>query len=312
MGELPELAGLSPAERSVCLGLGIERIRADREPDAVGLAERAAHEALAAAGLGAQDADALIVVESRAPQTLLSSEATRLQELLGARDALTFTVGGLGCVSLTPALLTARGLLAADPELDHVLVAHGSTPAMRGRYRHPVTVNGDGGGALVLSRTGSVRLLDIVQETNGKYWDLFQVAYRDLPSGSWRERCQDPATYSFRLAVETRNRLTGLLEGLLKRNGMTRRDVAGYVTQNLSSGSFGFTEESLGVHILPACRDNLREFGHLGPNDVFLNLYTALERKELAEGDRAVLINVSPVAAWSLLLVEIGAGESTQ
>ncbi|MEU2775685.1 hypothetical protein ABZ646_22795, partial [Streptomyces sp. NPDC007162] len=62
---------------------------------------------------------------------------------------------------------------------------------------------------------------------------------------------------------------------------------------------------------MPACRENLRQYGHLGPNDVFLNLRTALDRKELAPGDLAVLINVSPVAAWSLLLVETGSQEGT-
>ncbi|WP_078620593.1 MULTISPECIES: beta-ketoacyl-[acyl-carrier-protein] synthase family protein [Streptomyces] len=304
---LPELSDLTPAERGVLAGLGIEHIRADDVPDAAALATGAAKRALATAGLTAAEVRALVVVESRAPQTLLSSEATRIQELLGARDAVTFSVGGLGCVSIAPALLTARGLLAADPDLGHVLVTHGSTPATPGRYRHPVTVNGDGGGALLLSRTGPVRVLDSVQETDGRYWNLFEVAFRDVPSAQWRERCQEPAVYSFQLAVQTRNRLTTLLDKLLARHGMTRTDVAGYLTQNLSVGSFGFTEESLGITVLPACRDNLREYGHLGPNDVFFNLYTALERKELGEGDRAVLINVSPVAAWSVLLVEIGA-----
>ncbi|MFH8407229.1 3-oxoacyl-ACP synthase [Streptomyces sp. NPDC018019] len=304
---LPEPADRTPAERGVLAGLGIDRIRADDVPDGVSLATGAARRALAAAGLTAEEVRALVVVESRAPRTLLSSEATRVQELLGARDAVTFAVGGLGCVSIAPALLTARGLLAADPDLGQVLVVHGSTPATPDRYRHPVTVNGDGGGALVLSRTGPVRVLDCVQETDGRYWDLFEVAFRDVPSERWRERCKDPAVYSFQLAVQTRNRLSTLLDKLLARHGMTRGEVAGYITQNLSLGSFGFTEESLGITVLPACRDNLREFGHLGPNDVFFNLYTALERKELAEGDRAVLINVSPVAAWSVLLVDIGA-----
>ncbi|WP_242587237.1 3-oxoacyl-ACP synthase [Streptomyces sp. MST-110588] len=312
MAELPETAGLGPAERGVALGLGIERVRADDSVDAVTLAERAARGALAAARLTPQDADALIVVESRAPQTLLSSEATRLQHLLGADRAITFSVGGLGCVSLTPALLAARGLLAADPATRHVLVAHGSKPATPGRYRHPVTVNGDGGQALVLSRTGPVRLLDIVQETNGAYWDLFHVAFRDRPTARWREECQDPAAYSFRLAIETRNRLRALLGGLLERNGMCPGDITGFISQNLSVGSFGFTEEALDVKLLPVCRENLREYGHLGPNDIFLNLYSAVERKELAVGDRAVLINVSPVAAWSLLLVEIGDLELTE
>jgi 3-oxoacyl-[acyl-carrier-protein] synthase III len=325
---LPELASLGESERRTCLALGIESVRADDSLNPAALGELAAREALERAGLPARDLGALIVVEPRAPETLLSSEATRLQHLLGAERAVTFSVGGLGCVSITPALLAARGLLCADRELGDVLVVHGSKPAGPGRYRHPVTVNGDGGQALLLSagapagRHGvtaatdgvpgpsaapvPITLMDIVQETNGEHWDLFHVEYRDRPAGEWREACRDTATYSFRLAMESRGRLSGLLDGLLERNGLKPGDVRGYVSQNLSAAGFTFTEESLGIQLMRVCRENLRRLGHLGPNDVFLNLYTAIERGELAEGDHAVLINVSPVAAWSVLLVGIG------
>lgn len=313
VADLAEPASLGESERRTCLALGIESVRADDGLGPTALGELAAREALGRAGLAARDLGALIVVEPRAPETLLSSEATRMQHLLGAERAVTFTVGGLGCVSITPALLAARGLMCADRDLGEALVVHGSKPAAAGRYRHPVTVNGDGGQALLLSRGDSgrppVRLLDIVQETNGEHWDLFHVEYRDRPTDEWREVCRDTSTYSFRLAMESRGRLSGLLSGLLERNGLKPGDVRGHLSQNLSAAGFTFTEESLGIDILPACRENLRRYGHLGPNDVFLNLYTAIERGELAEGDHAVLINVSPVAAWSVLLVEIGPQE---
>jgi 3-oxoacyl-[acyl-carrier-protein] synthase III len=306
IADLPELATLNRRERDTLGRLGIERLCVDDELSDHDLAVRATREVMARSGLGPADVDALIVVESRAPRQLLTSEATRLQEAVEAHRALAFSVGGLGCATLTPALLAARGLLAADEELTHVLVAHGSKPATPGRYRHPVTLNGDSGQALVVGRTGPVRVLDVVQETNGAYWDLFRVAYRDRPVADWREECRDPATYSFRLAMESRNRLRDLLRRLLDRNGMRQRDVSAFIGQNLSAGGLAFTQDALGVELIPSCHENLRNYGHLGPNDVLLNLYSGLESKEVAEGERAVLINVSPVAAWSLLLVEIG------
>ncbi|WP_240554210.1 3-oxoacyl-[acyl-carrier-protein] synthase III C-terminal domain-containing protein [Streptomyces niveiscabiei] len=301
---LPALAEPAGDRERTLRGLGIETVRVAEGTDATELAERAAREALRRGGIDGPELGGLIVVEQRAPGKLLSSEVTRLQRLLGAERALAFSVGGLGCVSVTPALLAARGLLAADPDLRDVLVVHGSTPASPYRYRHPVTVNGDGGQALLVSRSGALRVLDIAQETNGAYWDLFHVDYRDRPSAEWREECADLPGYSFRLAVETRDRLTAMLRTLLERNGMTPADVRGYVSQNLSAGGHAFTEEVLGIELLGVCRENLRRYGHLGPNDVFLNLHTALERGEFTEGDRVVVINVSPVAAWSLLLIE--------
>jgi 3-oxoacyl-[acyl-carrier-protein] synthase III len=308
---IADVRTLDETERATRDALGIDTVRADDRLSSVTLAERAALRALEQAGLDARDLGALVTVESRVQETFLSSEATRLQHWLGADNATTFSVGGLGCVSITPALLTARGLLAADPALDHVLVVHGSKPAAALRYRHPVTVNGDAGQALLLSRSGRTRVLDIAQLTNGRYWDLFHVDYRDRPTTQWREQCTEPSTYTFRLAMETRNRLSAMLDDLLRRNGIGRGDIAGFVSQNLSAGSFTFLEDALDIELLPACRENLRQYGHLGPNDVFLNLCTALDRKELAPGGLAVLINVSPVAAWSLLLVETGSQEDT-
>ncbi|WP_138958032.1 ketoacyl-ACP synthase III family protein [Streptomyces sp. YIM 121038] len=311
VAELPGLAELGDGERETCARLGIDEVRADETLSAFDLAVRAARQTLSEARLDAAELGALVLIDARVPDTLMSSAATRLQALLGAERALTFSVGGLGCVSLTPALLTARGLLAADGDLDHVLVVHGSKPPTPLRYRHPVTVSGDGGAAAVISRRGPVRVLDVVQETNGAHWDLFRVDYRDRPTARWREECRDIPQYSFRLAVESRIRLRALHQRLLDRNNLVPGDISRYLSHNLSEGTFRFTEEALGIKISTACFDNLRHYGHLGPNDVLLNLRTELDRGGLAEGQRAVLLSASPVAAWSLLLVEIGDGATT-
>jgi 3-oxoacyl-[acyl-carrier-protein] synthase-3 len=303
-----ELPSLSDAERATCGALGIDRVPADDTLTAADLAARAGRRALATAGLDARDVDVVLTVEPRAPQTLVSSEATRLQEVLGAGRAMAFSVGGLGCASLTPALLAASGLLRADPDLANVLVLHGSKPATPGRYRHPVTVNGDSGGALLLGRRGPIRIRDILLETNGAYADLFQVEYRAEPFPSWREECTDQATYSFRLAVETRNRLRSLVTRLLDRNGFAPADITCYLTQNLSTAAFRNWSEAIGAPISPVCPENLARYGHLGPNDVFFNLSSVCEKGQFTGGDRAVLLNISPAAAWSALLVTTDGG----
>ncbi|WP_260334731.1 3-oxoacyl-ACP synthase [Streptomyces beigongshangae] len=307
VGELPELAALTPAQRRTCLALGIDRVPADDGLDAVELAVRAARQALAEAGLSPDELDALIVVDSRAPEAFAVSEATRTQALLGAGRALAFSVGGLGCTSVVPGLLAARGLLAADPDVRHVLVTHGSKPAAPHRYRHPVTVYGDSGQALVVARDGPVRILDILAETSGAYWDLFRVDFRDRPYERWREECTDIPRYSFELAMESRNRIRGLYRRILDRNGRLPSDIRYHITQNMSAGSFRFHAEVLGVAVDEACPDNLRRYGHLGPNDVLFNLYSALARDGTDGAAEAVLLNASPSASWSAMLVESGA-----
>jgi 3-oxoacyl-[acyl-carrier-protein] synthase III len=308
VADLPELATLTEQELAVCTALGIDRVSADDDIGAVELAARAGRRALAGAGLEPTDIDVLVTVESRAPDTLVSSESTRLQEALGVKRAMAFSVGGLGCASITPALLTARGLLAADPDIVHILVVHGSKPATKRRYRHPVTVNGDSGGALVVSRQGPIRVRDILLETNGEYSDLFRVPYRDRIYDQWEENCTDLPGYSFRLAVETRNRLRALTARLLERNGLGRDDISCHISQNLSVGAFRSYEDALGMKIAGSCFDNLARHGHLGANDVFFNLSSAISRGELAVGGHAIALNVSPAAGWSVLLIDTGSG----
>lgn len=308
VADLPELAEYSEIETETCLNLGIGTVRGS-SMSTVDLAVNAARQTLSKAEMSARDVDAMVVVESRAPESLLASETTRVQALLGATRAVTFSVGGLGCVSLTPAFHAARGLLA-DEDIENVLVVHGSRPPTPRRYRHPVTVSGDGGQAMLLGRSGPIRILDVLQHSNGDYWDLFTVDFRDRPTASWREDCADLPKYSFKLAVETRNHLRRLYKKLLDRNGLTSSDVDCHVGQNLSAGGHRFTEETLSVELAKVCYENLRNYGHLGPNDMLVNLTSAIESGELPEGGRAVMFGASPVAAWSLVLVQNGDAEA--
>jgi 3-oxoacyl-[acyl-carrier-protein] synthase-3 len=98
----------------------------------------------------------------------------------------------------------------------------------------------------VVSRDGPVRIRDLLVETSGAYWDLFQVDYRDRPSFRWREECTSYPRHSFQLAVETRNRLQALAGRALRGNGLR------------------------------------------------------------PDGGRALVLNASPAAAWSVLVVENG------
>lgn len=305
VSRLPEWADLGDAERAVWSGLGIESAAVAESATATDLAAVAARRALAAASTSEADVDVVITVEPRAPEALISSDATRLQAALGARRAMAFSVGGLGCASLTPALLTAAGLLR-DPGVRTVLVAHGSKPATSRRYRHPVTIYGDAGGALVLTRTGDTRVRDVLLETNGDYADLFRVPYRDRPFAQWREECADPVAYALRLARETRDRLRDLTARLLARNSLTPSDVTCYVAQNLSAPSHDFYAEILDAPLAPSCGANLVRYAHLGPNDTFHNLHTA----DVPPGSRVVLLDTSPAAAWSAVLVETGADDA--
>jgi 3-oxoacyl-[acyl-carrier-protein] synthase-3 len=168
-----------------------------------------------------------------------------------------------------------------------------------------VTINGEGAIGVVVDRGQRWRILDLDLETNGEYWDLFSVDYQDVPPEDWVEACASPRDYSFKLAVESRNRFRALTDGMLARHGLVAADVDHWVMQNLSEGAFRFYEGFFSIAFARACWDNLRAHGHLGSMDVPLNLATGLESGEFRPGQRVMVLNNSPVAAWSTMLLEV-------
>lgn len=301
---LPDLPDLPSAHRELVAKLGIDEIRDAGELTEIDLAEQAAHSALTRAGLAASDLDGLILVQGRAPQYLMASEATRLQDRIGARDAFVTSVGDLGCVSSSAALSVGAGLLAAHPSWQTVLIAMGVRSPTAARFRHPMTVLGDGAQAVVLTRKGPgrFRMLDHALHSDGRYADLFRIRYRDVSEEDWLEECTDPNVYSFQLALESRKRFAELVRLVLDRTGTDPGMLGGYVLQNLSAGSLAFWSEALEAKFLAPCERNVREYGHVGPVDVLFNLDCAYN--ELRAGDRVLVLNSSPVAAWSCALFE--------
>ena len=323
--DLPERATLPPGCRDHLLSLGIDRVHrfglaadgalppaaanGDRVPDGeVDLAATAAADALDRAGLPAADLDALILVQGRAPRYLLASQATRLQERIGATRATTLSVGDLGCVSVSAALDVGVAMLRGRPAWRHVLVAMGALAATPQRYRPPMTVLGDAGAAVLLNRSGGrYGWVDHALRSDGRYADLFRIDYRDVPAAEWREVCTDEPTYSFRLALESRYRFRSLNDELLEAHGLATDGLDAILMQNLSRGSLAFWQDALDVRFADACVRNLARYGHLGPIDVLANLEVAAPT--VPAGGHVLVMNSSPVAAWSSTLLVRGRDE---
>ncbi|MGW1602932.1 3-oxoacyl-ACP synthase [Streptomyces eurythermus] len=308
--DLPERATLPEARDRQLLALGIDRVRVAGGLTEIDLAERAALAALAGSGTDPADLDGLLLVQGRAPEYLMASEATRLQHRIGATRALTLGVGDLGCVSSSAAIEIGAALLRGRGGSGRILVAMGVRAAAAARYRPPMTVLGDCGAAFLLTtgddsgggRTARYRLLGQELRSDGRYADLFRIRYRELPPERWAEECADENAYSFQLAIESRNRLRDLNAELLRRCATTQDELAAVVMQNLSMGAFAFWQDALGLKIADVCRDNLAGHGHLGPADVLMNLERLAP--SVPAGGKVLVMNSSPVAAWCTALVE--------
>jgi 3-oxoacyl-[acyl-carrier-protein] synthase III len=302
VGDLPEVELLGAAEAEFARTCGVQTVGVCAGATNADLAVRAG-KALLAAEPG--EPDLLLTVGSRAPDLLLASEPCRVQAETKLANAFAFTVDGLGCTGSSAAWALARDLLVAQPDRRSVLITHASLPAGVERVRYPVTVIGDGAYAMTMVRGARPVLLAHRMATDGAFHDLFRVDYRQAPWYEWHEECASPDRYRFELAMHSRLRIGRMVDEVLAEAGMARGDVRTTVMQNVTASAYQFYESLLGVPIDPVCAEHLARYGHLGAMDVVLNLERVLARGDLARGDRVLVLNNSPVAAWAVSLWEI-------
>lgn len=299
--ELKEVQELTPEQQNILSLMKLETVSIAEEYDNTELAYEASKKALTAAGITPENVDVVIYLQSRSPKYLMSSEATRLQELIGATNAYSFTAADMGCTNINIALSLARNILTSDENVDNILISCGSKPTGKDRYREAVTVIGDGGMGVVVSRCEANQLLDIKIKTDGRFWDLYKVEYKDKLVDEYKEICTN-SRYKFELSIASRNNFKILNSELL---GNNFDEVNGVIMQNLSESAFTFNEEALQVNLLESCFQNCRMYGHLGSIDIMLNYKTSLQNGEINKGDKVLIMNNSPVACWSSLLIKV-------
>ena len=307
LDELPEFAGLTPEEAEFARGSGIGTVGVLEDTTAGDLAARAVRGLLdrPEAPGGSARPDTLVLVGPRAPDVLLGSDACRVQAEAKLDGTFAFTLDGLGCTGSSAAWALGRDLLLADPSRQSVLIAHGSRPTGLDRVRYPVTVIGDGAYAMTLVRGGRPVLRAHRQETDGTFHDLFRVDYKQVPYYEWREECASPDRYRFELAMNSRMRLSRMVDEVLADAGVDKGAVATTLMQNVTASAYQFYETLLGLSVHPVCGEHLAAYGHLGAMDVVLNLDALLASGELAPGDLVLVLNNSPVAAWAVTLWEV-------
>lgn len=302
VADLPEFTSLGHEEVEFARRSGVDTVAVFDDESTTDLAARACRELLAA---HPGEPDVLLLVSPRSPEVLLGSDSGSVAHQSSATSAFSFIVDGLGCTGSSAAWGLARDLLVADPSRDRVLIAHASRPTGVDRIRYPVTVIGDGAYAMTMVRGGRPVLRAHRMETDGSFHDLFRVDYKQAPWYEWREECQSADRYRFDLAMHSQKRLGRLVEEVLADAGVTKDQVGATLMQNVTSSAYDFHATLLGLPIHPVCKQHLTGLGHLGAMDVVLNLDRLLAIGELARGDLVLVLNNSPVAAWTVTLWEV-------
>ncbi|WP_118974718.1 3-oxoacyl-[acyl-carrier-protein] synthase III C-terminal domain-containing protein [Taibaiella koreensis] len=303
--DLAEKETLNESELAYFTTCGVNTIYDSGEITSYDLAKGASEKLLQETGTEANSIDLIIYLQSRMPEHFISSEATRLQHDLKAHQALSFAISNLGCADSSMALKLAKDFLTANRKANHVLICYGNKVFSNYRFRNPVTIMGDGGVAALISKTADHQLTDIQIQTNGHYWDLFKLEYRDKSADQYKEICSDIRKYGFELAIESKNRFKEINDAILNRNALSKQDISHFLLQNISSRAYEYYQSAFDIQISPICAMNLAQYGHLGAGDVFLNYQTGMESGIFQKGEKILMMNNSPVAAWSTMLIEV-------
>lgn len=122
---------------------------ADNESTA-DLAENAARQALARAGIAAEVLD-LIIISTDTPEFISPSTASVVQDRLGAKNAGTFDIN-TACAGFVTALDIGSKYIRADEQYNHILVigAYAMSKYLNLDDKKTVTLFADGAGAVIL------------------------------------------------------------------------------------------------------------------------------------------------------------------
>ena len=291
---LAELSLVSPPDRLA--GFGFDGAWISADPSA--LAATAARHALADAQIAPCEIDVLLAA-SALPQAhqrasgeptggvldAFCYSASWLQEELGLDRAAVCGIAQQGCAGMFSALRTARALLAAEPELHHVLCV-GADVLPAGACREILyNVISDAACAVVVSREKvRERWLGFHQISKGYYWDV-------------------PAKQSEIIAAYFPTGRSVITE-LLRRAGLRAEDVDLVVPTGVNATSWPI--------LLRLCRipeERLyrprRRFGHTIAADSFLMLEEARASGCLVPGMRVLLFAYGFGSSWCALLLEI-------
>ena len=270
------------------------------------LASQAASEALASAGVAAEDVD-LVIVATATPDQPFPATACLVAARLGATRAAAFDLEA-GCTGFVYALTVGANLVSAGA-MDTVVVVGADVLSRITDYsdRRTCVLFGDGAGAVVLRPTGrGMGVLGSVLGADGRGGDLIHVAAggsrrpasaHTVASGDHYLRMDGHEVFKFSVrVVETAT------ERVLATCGLGRDDVDFLVPHQANLRIIEAEARRLG---LPADRVlvNIERTGNMSAASIPVVLHEAVTAGRVSDGDVLLLVAFGAGLTWGSTLV---------
>ena len=292
----------SSADKLARLGFGSIRIACDES--AVQLAMKAVQDLQARSGFDLDQVDVLlyagalatssVVIEDDAkpwsalvdPTPLFRFPGTCLQSELGIPRAAVIGVAQLACNTFQATLRIARGLLMAEPSLEHVLCVAADRFPQSAKREIVYNLMSDGACAAVVSREHSQnRILSTVQITRGVYWDS-SISHDHLI-----------AAY-FPLARRA------ILEAVAGA-GLTMGEIDLLIPHNLNIKSWEILAQVIGMPLERIYTANIARIGHVVASDNIINYIDAAAQGRIVHDQKIALFVMGFGAHWSCTVIEV-------
>jgi len=310
-----ELAGvMETSDEWIQQRTGIrERHFSDGQTGAADLGAKAAREALARAGMRAEDIDC-IVFATLSPDVDMPASACLLQELLGVGGMPAFDVRNQ-CSGFLYGLAVADKFVKTGT-YDHVLLVGGEIHStgldLTTRGREVAVIFGDGAGAVVLGPEPDARrgILSTHLHSEGKYAEKLWV---ECPSARQRPRFTEDmiagenprmyprmeGRYVFRHAV---TRFPEVIHEALQANGYTPKDIDLFIPHQANLRISQVVASGLE---LPDEKvfNNIQRYGNTTAGSIPIALYEALAEGRIHTGDLVCLAAFGAGFTWASTLI---------
>ena len=266
------------------------------------LAARAARNALAMAGMDAEEVDAIIVATSTADLTFPSA-ATMVQNAIGNTTGFAFDVQAV-CAGFVYALSNANALIVSG-QAERVLVIGAETFSriMDWTDRSTCVLFGDGAGALVLEAedgsgtTDDRGILSTDLNSDGRYKDILYVDGGVATQSTGVLRMEGKEV--FRHAVE---KLAQTAETALDKVGLEAEDVDWVVPHQANIRIIQSTAKKLGVD-MDRVIVTVQDHGNTSAASIPLALSVGVESGQIKQGDLLVTEAIGGGLAWGAVVI---------
>ncbi len=287
---------------------GIRERRVARADESLtGLCVAASQSAMARAGIGPGDLDA-IVVATVTPDRRMPSEACDLQAALGATHAAAFDIAA-ACPGFVYATGIAEGLIATGNH-EHVLIlgAERLSTITDWQDRSTAVLFGDGAGAAIVRRAdGSGRgILSTYLGADGRLAELLHIplggGMNPLTAGNVDERGQYMKMAGrevFKAAVRA---MADACDHALERAGVSADDIDLLVPHQANLRIIDATSRHAGIP-MEKVMVNVDRYGNTSAASIPLALAQAEEEGRLVPGTLALLVAFGAGFTWGASVV---------